>query len=625
MNEIEFADKYLGQYKKIRNRNGEELVFKTCPFCGGGQHHDVDTFAINIEKHTYNCLRGKCAERGTFKELAEKYGEQADYYLEWLKENNMEYKKSNQEIKNYTPPKLILENINNDIVSYYKNRGISKEVVEKYTFAAKYNNKIFSVFKFDYNGKHVMNKLRDINYKKGSKYPKEICEKDGLLVLWNIDNIDLEKPVVITEGMIDALSVIESGYENTVSVPSGTNAFGWIDNCWNTIQKVKQWYIYVDNDEAGEKLKQELILKLGEDKCTIVSHDLKDANDEIKAYGKEIVKSFIDKAIKKSINGVVNISDVKCIDLNKIEKVKTGLSFLDKGLGGFLFPALNVWTGKRGSGKSTLLYQSLLSCFESNKNVFVYSGELSNSLFKLWIYCQIATEKHLNKTFDEVIQDYDYRPNQEAIKAIDKYLDKKLWLYDDKEVNKEDALIEKMQQCYERYDCRVFVIDNLTTLKFNPNKGGKYEAQSDFTDRLRNFAIKNNVNINLVVHPRKSQGRNKQFDNDDVGGTGDITNLAYAVINVKRIESPDDLTEKDIENLRKIRMETVNGIAEVTKNRIYSKTNFRNYFQFNFKSKRFYSLSVNQNLSWEKYLPIGYEDSLGNKYKKVEEKAPWED
>ncbi|NFD42075.1 hypothetical protein EXN36_14405, partial [Clostridium botulinum] len=65
MNEIEFAEMHLGEYKSIKNHNGQEISVKYCPFCNGGSHHDQHTFSINIDKHTYNCLRGKCAESGT--------------------------------------------------------------------------------------------------------------------------------------------------------------------------------------------------------------------------------------------------------------------------------------------------------------------------------------------------------------------------------------------------------------------------------------------------------------------------------------------------------------------------------------------------------------------------------
>ena len=43
----------------------------------------------------------------------------------------------------------------------------------------------------------------------------------GTSVLFNIDGVNPEKPLVITEGEIDACTLIECGVENVVSVPTG--------------------------------------------------------------------------------------------------------------------------------------------------------------------------------------------------------------------------------------------------------------------------------------------------------------------------------------------------------------------------------------------------------------------
>ena len=54
MNEIEFARAHLGDYKV----QGAEIKPRLCPYCRGGQHGDKYTFALNMDKHTFVCLRG---------------------------------------------------------------------------------------------------------------------------------------------------------------------------------------------------------------------------------------------------------------------------------------------------------------------------------------------------------------------------------------------------------------------------------------------------------------------------------------------------------------------------------------------------------------------------------------
>ena len=74
MNEIEFARAHLGDYKV----QGAEIKPRLCPYCRGGQHGDKYTFALNMDKHTFVCLRGSCGKQGHFSQLLRDFGEQPD-------------------------------------------------------------------------------------------------------------------------------------------------------------------------------------------------------------------------------------------------------------------------------------------------------------------------------------------------------------------------------------------------------------------------------------------------------------------------------------------------------------------------------------------------------------------
>ena len=65
MTELEYANMYLGEFKVV----GDEIKPLYCPFCGGGNHQDRYTFALNMENHTFNCMRGSCGVKGHFSEL----------------------------------------------------------------------------------------------------------------------------------------------------------------------------------------------------------------------------------------------------------------------------------------------------------------------------------------------------------------------------------------------------------------------------------------------------------------------------------------------------------------------------------------------------------------------------
>ena len=604
MNEKEFADAFCGRYKI----KGDEICPEYCPVCRGGHNKDVYSFGLNFKKHVYKCQRNSCAAgQGTFKQLCDRFGVEADYYTE---RRGKGFKK--EILEPYKKPTKILLTPTEEVLKYFLQRGIGHEVVEKYVSAATFKNGTVAAFKFTYRGEHVFTKFRNIFYKKGDKQAKELPEKDGKPVLWNIDNIDYSKPVILTEGMIDALSVIQSGFDNVVSVPMGCNNFKWIDLCWEEIQKINEWVLYMDNDEAGYKMQKELLNKFSEDKYkfSIVEHELKDANEELVEFGPEIVKSFIDNAKKVPLDGVIDISEIEVTDISKLDRVETGNNAIDMAMGGYLFPSLNVWSGQRAAGKSTMLYQTLIPALEKDYNVFIYTGELDAGMFKLWFYNQIATERHLEVKVDHIRRKQNYRVNDAAIKAIDEWIKGKIWIFDNRIGNDKDEIISRMKEAYKRYNCKLFVLDNLTVMR---SKGveNKYESQSELTDELRQFAINTNSCVNLVVHPRK--GNNKMFDNDDVGGSGDITNLAFNVIYVRRVEKEDDLTETELKEASETGLSSVNSIVQVTKNRVFGETS-KSYMAYDPRSKRFYNNSSYIATKWQDFLPNGYTDNLGKAY-----------
>jgi len=618
MNEIQFADRYLGQYKQLKNKNGNELILKTCPFCNGGQHNDTDTFAINLDKHIYNCARGKCGESGTFKELAESRNEEADYFLEWLKDNKKEY---TPKTKEYIPPKSKLLELTDNIITYFENRGIRKETLDKGNVkAVKWGNEFRIAFTFTENKKRVMTKVKLARERKiidGKKEAKERAEPGGKHVLWNMDNVDTNMPVVITEGMVDALSLIESSVNNVVSIPSGTLDLTWIDNCYEWIKKVNKWIIYVDNDVAGDELKKKLIKKLGSTNVLVVDHELNDANDELKMYGVGYINKVIKNAKMPPVEGLLNISDIEMLDPEFMEKCLIGIKVIDKYCKGFIFPSFNIWSGKRQSGKSTLLGQTILPIIDQGYKVFSYSGELSVQHFKLWLYLQAAGEKHIKTFIDSTTGEYDYKVDPEVVNHIDKWLNNKVVLYDDNNANTEDEVLRLMDEAYKRYDCRIFNLDNLMTIEFK-NKKDKYQAQSDFVNRIRKFAVEKNVIVNLVIHPNKS----KEIDNDTVGGSGDNTNAAFNVFWVSRINSNDDLDGNNpIENA----LMDCQCRIDITKNRYYPYSGKVGGMKFDRKSRRFFPPDGwDLKMKWEEEFKIHNKMLLNKNYIKEGEKEIWD-
>ena len=56
------------------HRKGDEMFFRLCPYCGGGEHRDRDTCSVNLRTGAYNCFRASCGKQGHFVELARDLG-----------------------------------------------------------------------------------------------------------------------------------------------------------------------------------------------------------------------------------------------------------------------------------------------------------------------------------------------------------------------------------------------------------------------------------------------------------------------------------------------------------------------------------------------------------------------
>ena len=111
-----------------------------------------------------------------------------------------------------------------------------------------------------------------------------------------------------------------------------------------------------------------------------------------------------------------------------------------------------------------------------------------------------------------------------------------------------------------------------------------YRAQSKFVGELKRIAVQNDIAILLVAHPRKTNG---SITNDDVSGSGDITNKVDIVMSYERVE--DD--------------ESCDGKLSITKNRLfgnYAIGDKRIDLYYSQATKRITSAaSVKRNYGWE--------------------------
>lgn len=482
--------------------------------------------SLNIEKETYNCKRGSCGRQGHFNQLLKEFGEETN------RSTNYEMRRPTPKI--YKKPTTVIETPKEKVEKYLKLRGFSKETWERRQVGESNGLIVFPYFE---NGQLVMNKFRKAE-KYDGKGMKSWREEGGKAVLWGMDLCDPSNPLVIVEGEPDALALDECGIENVVSVPSGSQDLTWIEECWEWLEQFKQIIIWGDNDEPGKEMVRKLITRLGDWRCYVVDSEHKDANVSLVVDGIAKTAERVFNAKSVPINGLIDLADVNSVDNTNVERVCSGVGGIDKSIGGFLMGELSVWTGKSGQGKSTLLGQMMLEAIDEGFNVCAYSGELRADRFQYWVNLQAAGSKYIAYQLDEI--------RQRKIPFIPKLINEKIkswyrgkfWLYDNN-INNDNSentgIIKLFTYAARKYNCKLFLVDNLMTSKFNNGKSESdfYRAQSEFVGELIHFAKTYNCHVHLVAHPKKTKDK---LGKEDVSGTGDITNRADNVFSVERDE-----------------------------------------------------------------------------------------
>lgn len=520
------------------------ILTKNCFGCG--RRLSVLDMYIDIEGSYKAALKRLFSETGI------------EFNSKTLEPNKKEY------LSNFRYPKEETNTDRSKVENYLNKRGISNKTLD------------YANIKQDYYGNCVF-ELRDLSgtligvkYRPSCKIdknkPKMWWQKNADMCpsLFNINKVNLSEPLLIVEGYIDALSVIEAGFKNVVSIPGGAEDLNWIEFNYDLLQNVEQFILWFDNDKAGEAGKEKVQQRLGEYRCKIITpteEDIEavskyyqqfksncnktDANNILLACGKDRIINLINNAEEIPSKRLKYLMDCKVETIKDIEKVTTGIKALDNILYGNLFPCFTIYSGKTGNGKSTVAnIASLIAPVEYGYKTFVFSGELGEGQLSDWVITPLAGYNHIQEVPSKESSKPFYTVTPQAQKAIQNYYRKNMIIYSDEDGLdvSGSSLLMAMEEAYKRYGCRVFEIDNLMCLSFESlNDDNKWDTQKKFIIRLMKFAEKYKVCVNLILHPKKSPGYAKEPSADDLHGASEIGNLCHRLLWVDRL-NPENST-----------------------------------------------------------------------------------
>jgi twinkle protein len=413
-------------------------------------------------------------------------------------------------------PTITKSNLQEAHYQFLNSRGISRATADKAKLfsAEKYFVKIgrnAPAIGFPYyrNGALTAAKYRCIEDKDFTQ------DAGGAHDFFGIDLVDTTKPLIIVEGEIDALTAMEAGVENCVSVPSGAplkvadgkvlasedKRFAYVWNAIDVLNKVPHIIIATDNDTPGQALAEELARRIGKAKCRLTKFAEKDLNEAFISGGAERVLEILDKAEPYPVEGLSEAGKF-WERLNELWSrgngagASTGYSGLDR-IYTVVPGQLTVVTGYPSHGKSNFVDQIMVNLARQHDWKFAVCSFENQPEVHISRFMEI----YENKRFFEGSARMTEIERDRAFKWVQDH-----FLFMDSETVEPatiDSILERGKAAVARLGIRGMVIDPYNYIEMKRGDGAETEAISSMLTRIQAFAKAFGVHVWFVAHPAK--------------------------------------------------------------------------------------------------------------------------
>lgn len=473
----------------LKSKSSGQLKTK-CPKCSEQRKHKSDTcLSVNIDTQTWFCHN--CGFKGTLN-VAEK--------------------------KTYVVPQCNITSLSKETVSWFAKRGISEGTLQYFKITESeewmpegiFQNKTIEAGKrktinFNY---YRDGELVNIKYRDAKKSFRLV--KDAELIFYNLDSIKGKSECLICEGEIDCMTFYQEGYYSAISVPNGASKSNsaqltYLDNNWELFEAMEKIYIATDNDEAGIYLRNELIRRLGADRCYVVSfNECKDANEFLEKNGPGKLIDCIKSSEPVPIKGIWTVEGFKdkIFSLYKDGREKptqVKLGDFDKLLS-FRKGDLTVVTGIPSHGKSNFviwLMVLLSSKYGWKWVIFAPENMPEEEMFSM------ISSMFIGQSFDSEIPTYKMAPVD--VENAYEFVKQHFYFFKFSEADTSvTGICDTIKECVKKYGINGAIVDPWNCVEHlvpNGQNETQYinESLSKFTTIIKTYGI----HLFLVAHPTK--------------------------------------------------------------------------------------------------------------------------
>ena len=510
-------------YEIEANKNGENQM--PCPECSQNRRKKhIKCFSYNAEKEVGYC--NHCETR----------------FVKHNPHEEKQYIKPTLEWKNFTK-------LSENAVKYFESRKIyqktllSMNIGEKKEYIPQLEKEVNCIF-FPYfkNCELINTKFRDAR--------KNFKLISGAELIWfNYDCIqkciEQKGELVIVEGEFDAISIIQSGHEFVVSVPNGANIgkMEYFDSSFELINKVETFILAVDNDLKGIELKNELIRRLGFEKCKIANFkEFKDANEYL-----------VNKDAESLLNELKNAKILKAKDVYEVADFENELdAYFENGLpqGKTIdIPELDEkirWlTGH---------YATVTGSPTSGKSEFIDFVCARLNLLHQWKIGYYSPESApLAVLFSKVFSKFSgfkfgkkYNHSESDRYSVQDYINENYFWVNPVDDIKLDDILAKFEYLVRAKGVKVFVIDPFNRIETDQDYlHDKLLYIKKTLKKIISFVKKNDCLLFLIAHPTKLQktkeGKFPMASMYDISGSADFFNMTSYGISVRREQDDETL------------------------------------------------------------------------------------